>query len=51
MDIDDFIRERNIEHFRQRLAVTSDAEQRRILLLLLGREKAKRPPPAKPDGD
>jgi hypothetical protein len=50
MDMEDFIRERNILHFLQRLAMTGNEEERKVLLLLLGQEKAKRPPLAKPGG-
>jgi hypothetical protein len=39
----DWIRNKNIEEFRKLLAVTTDAEQRRLLSQLLKDEQAKEP--------
>jgi hypothetical protein len=40
----EWVRKQNIAEFRKLLAVTTDAEKRRILLQLLKEEKAKEPP-------
>jgi len=39
-----WIRRQNIEQFRRLLAITTDEQQRRILLRLLAEEKAKELP-------
>lgn len=41
MQMDEFICQRNIEHFRKLLATMQDDAQRRLLLELLAAEEAK----------
>ncbi len=40
--MDEFIRQLNIQHYRQLLAQTTDETQRKMLLRLLAEEEAKR---------
>lgn len=39
--MEDFIRNKNIEEFEKRLAATTDAAERSVLLKLLAEERAK----------
>jgi len=43
----EFVHQKNLEHYERLLAETTDAAQRQILLKLLADEKAKEPRPPK----
>lgn len=45
MQMEEFIRRRNIQHFRKLLAETTDRDERKVLQALLSQEKGLRPSP------
>lgn len=48
MQMEEFIRRRNIEHFRKLLTETTDKAERKVLQALLNQEKRLRPSPTNP---
>jgi hypothetical protein len=46
MQMEEFIRRRNIQHFRKLLAETTDEAERKVLQALLSQEKGLRSSPA-----
>jgi len=47
----DIIRQRNLEHFRNLLSETSHREERMLLLMMLAEEQMKEPRPQEPAND